>query len=125
LDGDDGPPRPGRRNDVLVRSYLPYRVRFSLEVLEAEPPRRILSRIGGDFEGTGEWRFEPEGDGTRAELDWRPVVVMPLVRRLTPVLRPLFRSNHNAMMREGQRRVVDEVRRRRPGDRRPGPRASG
>ena len=29
--GDEGPPRPGRRNDVVARGFLPYRIRFSIE----------------------------------------------------------------------------------------------
>jgi uncharacterized protein YndB with AHSA1/START domain len=111
--GDDGPPRPGKRNDVVVRGFLPYNVRFALEVVEAERPRRILSRLEGEFEGSGEWRLDSEGDGTRAELDWRPLVAKPLVRNLTPILRPLFEANHNWTMRQGQQAVLDEVRRRR------------
>ena len=43
--GDAGPPRPGKRNDLLVKAYLPYKVNFGLDVIEAERPRRIYSRL--------------------------------------------------------------------------------
>jgi hypothetical protein len=33
---------------LLVKAYLPYRVNFGLEVVEADRPRRILSRLSKD-----------------------------------------------------------------------------
>ena len=42
---------------------------------------------------------------TTATLDWRPSVNHALIRRLTPVLRPLFRSNHTWAMRHGERQI--------------------
>lgn len=103
--GDEPPPAPGKRNELLVKAYLPYKVNFGLEVLEVDAPRRILSRLSKDFDGTGEWRLEENADGTVATLDWRPSVNHPLIRYLTPVLRPLFRSNHNWAMRRGERQI--------------------
>ena len=29
-EGDEGPPAPGSRNELLVRAYLPYKVNFGL-----------------------------------------------------------------------------------------------
>ena len=46
---------------------------------------------------------------THCELDWRPVVAKPFVRQLTPVLRPLFRANHNWTMRRGQQRILERL----------------
>jgi uncharacterized protein YndB with AHSA1/START domain len=103
--GDAGPPEPGKRNELLVKAYLPYKVNFGLEVLEAERPRRILSRLSKDFDGTGLWTLEETPDGTQATLDWRPAVNHRLIKYLTPVLRPLFRSNHNWAMRRGERQL--------------------
>jgi uncharacterized protein YndB with AHSA1/START domain len=103
--GDAGLPEPGKKNELLVKAYLPYKVNFGLEVLEAERPRRILSRLSKDFDGTGEWTLEERDGGTLATLDWRPSVNHALIKYLTPVLRPLFRSNHNWAMRHGERQV--------------------
>jgi uncharacterized protein YndB with AHSA1/START domain len=111
--GDEGPPAPGNRNELLVKSYLPYKVNFALEVIEAERPRRIRSRLSKDFDGTGEWVLEETADATVATLDWRPSVNHALVRHLTPALRPLFRSNHNWNARS----VNTSARRSRHGDR--------
>jgi uncharacterized protein YndB with AHSA1/START domain len=103
--GDEGPPAPGKRNELFVKAYLPYKVNFGLEVVEAERPQRILSRLSKDFDGSGEWTLQETADGTVATLDWRPSVNHPLIRYLTPALRPLFRSNHNWAMRRGERQV--------------------
>ena len=103
--GDEAPPAAGKRNEVLVKAYLPYKVNFGLEVIEAERPRRILSRLSKDFDGSGEWTLRETADGTVATLDWRPSVNHPLIRYLTPALRPLFRSNHNWAMRRGERQI--------------------
>lgn len=81
--GDEAPPAPGKRNELLVKAYLPYKVEFGLEVVEAERPRRILSRLSKG----------------------RPSVNHPLIRYLTPALRPLFRSNHSLAMRRGERQI--------------------
>jgi hypothetical protein len=34
--GHTAPPAPGKRNELLVKAYLPYKVNFGLEVIEAE-----------------------------------------------------------------------------------------
>jgi len=103
--GDEGLPRPGKRNELLVKAYLPYKVNFGLEVIEAERPTRILSRLSKDFDGTGEWTLRETDGTTEAMLDWRPSVNHALIKYLTPVLRPLFRSNHNWAMRRGERQI--------------------
>ena len=108
-EGDGGPPEPGKRISVLARGFLPYRLRFTMECLEVERPVRILSRLTGDFEGTGEWRLREDADVTLCELDWRPTVAKPLVRVLTPALRPLFRANHAWTMRRGQERILERL----------------
>jgi uncharacterized protein YndB with AHSA1/START domain len=111
VEGDEGPPRVGRRNRIKARGFLPYRLRFESEVVDAERPRRIQMSLSGDFDGGGEWRFEPVEGGTRATLDWRPVVNKPIVRHLTPVLRRLFAANHYWTMRRGQEHILEWINR--------------
>src|ERR1700722_15851773 len=104
--GDSGPPAVGNKVSVVARGFLPYKLRFTLQTVEVEEPTRLKSVLRGDFEGTGEWRLREDGGNTIAELDWRPVVNKSFVKSLTPVLRPLFRSNHNWTMRRGQERIL-------------------
>jgi uncharacterized protein YndB with AHSA1/START domain len=104
-EGDAGPAAPGKRARLVTRGLLPYRLRWELECVDAVAPRTLVSRLSGDFEGEGIWTFEPLGGGTRATLEWRPRVTKPLVRRLTPLLRPLFAWNHRWAMRRGYERI--------------------
>ncbi|MFN2468200.1 MAG: hypothetical protein ABR521_08765 [Gaiellaceae bacterium] len=76
-----------------------------LEVVEADRPRRILSRLSRDFDGTGEWTLHETAEGSEAVLDWRPSVNHALIKYLTPVLRPLFGSNHTWATRRGERQL--------------------
>src|SRR3712207_4135323 len=101
VDGEGGEPAPGKVDRVLSRGFLPYRIRWTSECVAAERPHRIATRLTGDFEGEGEWRIAEADGGVVAELDWRPSVTKPLVRNLTPLLRPLFRANHEWAMARG------------------------
>jgi hypothetical protein len=109
-DGRRGAAGAGKRNELLVKAYLPHTVEFGLEVIGAERPRRIRSRLSKDFDGTGEWALEETAGATVATLDWRPSVNHALIRHLTPALRPLFRSNHNWAMRHGERQLREYLR---------------
>jgi uncharacterized protein YndB with AHSA1/START domain len=113
VEGDAGPPRPGRRARLLTKGFLPYKIRWTAEITEVDPPHGFSFELEGDFEGGGTWRFEPVEGGTKALFDWRPIVRKRLIHNLTPVLRPLFAANHNWSMRRGQEGVVREAHRRR------------
>lgn len=106
-DGEGGLPAPGKATSVVARGFLPYKLRFTITCTACEEPTRIESALSGDFGGTGTWMLEVLPDGaTRAQLDWRPVVNKAGVRQLTPVLRPIFRANHNWTMRRGQEAIL-------------------
>jgi uncharacterized protein YndB with AHSA1/START domain len=113
IGGDDGPPHPGRRSTITAKGFLPYKLHFASEVVAAERPKSIRMTLEGDFEGGGEWTLEPAEGGTNATLDWRPIVNKPLVKNLTPVLRPLFRSNHTWTMKRGEKHIADYLAQRR------------
>ncbi len=49
----------------------------------------------GDLSGRGVWTLTPRDRGVHIRFDWRVLADRPLLRILTPVLRPLFRWNHN------------------------------
>lgn len=105
-EGDDGPAAPGKRARLLTRGRLPYRLRWELTCVEAIPPRRLESRIDGDFAGRGIWTLTEAGGGTHVVLEWDVEVRKPLVRHLTPVLRPLFAWNHRWAMQRGRECIV-------------------
>jgi hypothetical protein len=105
VEGDGGPPRPGRHVRIVSRGFLPYLLRWEAEVVEADAPRRFDFTMDGDFVGHGSWTFEAADAGTNAVFDFRPRVEKPGVKQLSPVLKPLFRWNHRWAMTRGERGV--------------------
>jgi hypothetical protein len=105
VEGDGGPPRPGRHARIVSRGFLPYLLRWEAQVVEAEAPRRFAFVMTGDFVGSGSWTFDSGDDGTAAIFEFRPRVEKPGVKQLSPILKPLFRWNHRWAMQRGERGV--------------------
>jgi hypothetical protein len=57
------------------------------------PPE--LTSVVGDLTGRGVWTLTPRDGGVHIRFDWRVIADRPLLRVLTPLLRPVFRWNHN------------------------------
>jgi len=92
----DGPPRVGAVTRELFKGRLPYRLKIDSEIVRYEPPREFEIRATGDLTGRGVWTLTPRDDRrVHVRFDWRVNADRPLLRVLTPVLRPLFRWNHN------------------------------
>jgi hypothetical protein len=109
LDEADGP-RVGARVAAVARGWLPYKLRFTIETTKLEKPRLIAFKASGDFETEeSQWILKPHGKNTQVTLDWNPIVEKPVVKLLSPVLKPLFRWNHNWTMVRGQRQIVEHM----------------
>jgi uncharacterized protein YndB with AHSA1/START domain len=91
----DGPPEVGRASEQHFKGRLPYTLRTRSEIVRYEPPRAFEVSVVGDLTGRGIWTLEQRAGGTHVHFDWRVIADRPLLRYLTPVLRPLFRWNHN------------------------------
>jgi len=50
--------------------------------------------VVGDLSGRGLWTLTPTESGTHVRFDWSVFADKPILRVLTPVLRPAFRWNH-------------------------------
>jgi hypothetical protein len=86
------------------KGRLPYALKMRARLVYEERPRTFDVEVDGDLRGRGRWTFTPTATGTRLRWDWTVYADRPLLRYLTPVLRPLFRWNHNwavARAREG------------------------
>jgi pimeloyl-ACP methyl ester carboxylesterase len=88
-------PHVGARAQVKARGFLPYKLNFILESTALEPGRLVEVKTIGDFVGVWRATISPEPGGTRVHIDWRVTVQKPLVRILSPMLKPLFAWNHN------------------------------
>ncbi len=103
-------PKVGARVAAVARGWLPYKLRFTVETTALDRPNLIAFKATGDFEtDESRWILRPQGTGagTHVILDWNPIVEKPLVKLLSPILKPVFRWNHNWTMVRGQRQIVE------------------
>lgn len=108
--GDDG---TGRRLRLHTKGWLPYTLTWEFVVVEHYYPNRIVLDAEGDFVGRGTWTFVQDGPMVNVIYDWRITAEKPLLRQLSPLLKPLFEANHRWAMRQGEESLVLELRRRR------------
>jgi uncharacterized protein YndB with AHSA1/START domain/quercetin dioxygenase-like cupin family protein len=92
----DGPPELGSVSRQHFKGKLPYHLHTTSEITEYDPPHRLVAEVEGDLRGRGVWTLTDAGEGvTHVRFDWSVFADRKLLRTLTPVLRPLFRANHN------------------------------
>ena len=92
----EGPPAVGQVSRQHFKGRLPYHLDTTSRVVRLEPPHVVAGDVDGDLRGSGIWTVTPTGDGsTHVRFDWTVYADKPLLKVLTPVLRPLFRWNHN------------------------------
>jgi uncharacterized protein YndB with AHSA1/START domain len=91
----DGPPELGRESRQHFKGRLPYHLHTISRITEYEPPRKLAADVEGDLRGRGVWTLTPRDGLTHVRFDWHVYADRPLLRTLTPLLRPLFRWNHN------------------------------
>jgi uncharacterized protein YndB with AHSA1/START domain/mannose-6-phosphate isomerase-like protein (cupin superfamily) len=91
----DGPPALGKVSRQHFKGRLPYHLHTESTITRLEPPHVVQGDVEGDLRGRGTWTLTPIPGGTHVRFDWRVFADRKLIRTLTPVLRPLFRWNHN------------------------------
>jgi uncharacterized protein YndB with AHSA1/START domain len=91
----DGPPAVGGESRQHFKGRLPYTLKTHSTITRLEPPKLVEADVVGDLRGKGVWTLTPTDTGTHVHFDWRVNADRGFIRVLTPVLRPLFRSNHN------------------------------
>jgi hypothetical protein len=64
---------------------------------------KSFKRLAYDFNG----RQPSRDEATSVTLEWNPKVEKPLVKILSPILKPVFRWNHEWTMKHGQRQIVE------------------
>jgi len=98
-DGDEN--GIGQRGVYEWRARIPYTVRFEIVSTIVETPYRLGGEASGELEGTGLWRFFAEGDTTAVVYDWDVRTTTPWMNALGRVASPVFRANHDWVMRNG------------------------
>jgi hypothetical protein len=101
----------GRIIGLHTKGYLPYTLRWNFRVTESTPPTGFKLVAHGDFEGTGVWKLEQDGDFVNVTYDWRISAEKPLLRYGSFALRPFFAANHRWAMARGEESLALELER--------------
>jgi len=107
-----GPDGVGRRVALHTRGWLPYTLRWQGTLVEDRRPHGWTIEATGDLVGRGVWRLEQRGDLAAVRYDWQVAVEKPLLRPLTPILRPVYAANHRWAMARGLEGLNRELARR-------------
>ena len=102
----------GRVIDLYTKGWLPYTLRWKFRVSEVDPGRRVRLEAEGDFVGRGIWIFEQDGEWVNITYDWKISAEKPLLRSLSPLLKPIFEANHRWAMAKGEESLRLELARR-------------
>jgi len=86
---------------IAWATRLPYEIVIDVEAVESLPPERLRGRSCGQLHGEGIWLLRSEPGFTAVTYVWRVELGRRWMRWLAPVLAPLFRWNHAAVMRAG------------------------
>jgi uncharacterized protein YndB with AHSA1/START domain len=91
----DCEPAVGCESRQEFKGRLPYHLKTRSKIVRYEPPDELEVEVVGDLTGRGIWTLTRRDGVVHVRFDWRVIADRPLLRYLTPLLRPLFRFNHN------------------------------
>lgn len=91
----DGPPVVGSVLSQHFKGRLPYHLHTRSKLTRLIPGKLIEADVDGDLRGRGIWTLTSIPGGTHIRFDWTVYADRPLLRILTPLLRPALRANHN------------------------------
>jgi hypothetical protein len=84
-----------------VRGSLPYSLRYTLEVMQADEYRCLSLRSTGDLVGTGRWEFQELPNETQALYYWDVATTNPILNLIAPLAKGLLARNHQEVMANG------------------------
>jgi hypothetical protein len=103
----------GKLLEVVTKGWLPYTILWRQRVTAVDEPWGFTIDVEGDFAGRGVWSFRQDGENdVVADFDWRISATKPLLRVLSPLLKPVFAWNHRWVMARGEESLRLEVQRR-------------
>jgi uncharacterized protein YndB with AHSA1/START domain len=91
----------GQRGVYHWRARLPYTVRFEVVSTRVERPYLLEGDASGELAGVGRWRLYEEAGTTAVVYEWNVRTTRAWMNVLAPVARPVFRANHDWVMRNG------------------------
>lgn len=103
----------GKKASLHTKGWLPYTLRWQMQMIESRSPLGFTLNATGDFLGMGIWTFSQNGSKVNAEFDWRLMAEKPLLKHLSLFFKPLFAANHRWAMAKGLESLKLELLRRR------------
>jgi len=103
----------GKLISLHAGGWLPYILRINFRTVASNYPHGFSMDATGDLEGRGIWTFEQDGGFVNVTYDWTIRANKPIIEKLSFLLKPIFRSNHNWTMRRGEESLQLELLRRR------------
>ena len=103
----------GKLISLRAGGWLPYTLRIKFRTTESRYPNGFSMDATGDLEGEGIWTFEQDGPFVNVTYDWTIRANKPIIDKLSFLLKPIFRSNHNWTMKRGEESLRLELLRRR------------
>ena len=91
----------GRLLRYTWKGLLPYELTFTIRVVRVKPLVALEGVATGELEGVGRWHFTEERSGTTVCYEWQVRTSKRWMNLLAPIASPLFRWNHDFIMREG------------------------
>ncbi len=98
---------------LTTKGWLPYILRWRFRVTEVVPDERLELEAFGDFRGSGVWTIAEENGFCNVRYDWKVRAAKPLLKYLSPILKPIFAMNHQWAMKTGEASLKAELMRRR------------
>lgn len=92
----------GAKAAVQAHGRLPYTIRFTSEITAVTAPTMLSLKAYGDLTGSGTWRLTPVDGGTQVTFEWIVEADKPLLRLLSPLVKPMLEENHRWTMRQGE-----------------------
>lgn len=85
----------------IWKGRLPYRLTFDIRVSRVVPQAVIEGIASGEVEGFGRWLFCREGSLTVVRYEWHVRTTPLWMNLLAPLASPIFKWNHDYLMRQG------------------------
>ncbi|MBW9401553.1 polyketide cyclase [Leclercia sp. EC_58] len=94
------------------KGALPYRLTFDIHVLTIQPLCLLEGEASGEVEGRGVWSLTERGRETIVRYDWDIRTNARWMNVLAPLAGPIFRWNHDRVMRDGAKGLARRLGRR-------------
>jgi uncharacterized protein YndB with AHSA1/START domain len=96
----------GRRQHLLFRTRLPYKVGFEVRATRVQPPSTLEADATGELEGTGRWMLTPDDGGTLVRYNWDVRTTRWWMNLLARLLAPRFDGTTTSSCARGARALL-------------------